>query len=392
MTSRRFHKLFSLGAIATLLAGCSSTFEAKVPKEVLDEHPISHPVRALTGFSEGLVCIGRMLKDNKVQTIYVTTADIPDYSESNGSAGFGAKEMLVSALSRMSEENGIVRFVAYDRRTPNIVALHNSHPKKKNLRVPDFFVRGAITQIDSTPFSHQKGNSLNLGEGFFGTDSQLGRAMTDFLGASVSNSNSLTMKSVTLDLNMGLVSNYQILPGVTSSNTMSVLKRGNSTEFTVSFSKVGGIYSDNENRAGALSGALRNLVEVGLIELVGKLYNLPYEQCLAHLDQTSVARTAIRDQYKEMTELERAEFIARELERQGLITVDENTIIKGKPSAQFQSDIAAFRVKNGLFPNVNIDYRLFEKAFIQSKQDVENITQGSGQGPLKRWLHVGQNQ
>ena len=384
--SRRFQKFFSLGAIATVLAGCSSTFEAEVPKEVLDKNPLSHPVRALTGFSDGLVCMGRMLRDKKVQTIYVTTADIPDYSEANGSAGFGAKEMLVSALSRMSEENGIVRFVAYDRRTPNIVALHNSHPKKKNLRVPDFFVRGAITQIDSTPFSHQKGNSLNLGEGFFGNDFE------EFLGASISNSNSVTMKSVTLDLNMGLVSNYQILPGVTSSNTMSVLKRGNSTEFTVSFSKVGGIYSDNENRAGALSGALRALVEVGLIELVGKLYNVPYEQCLAHLDQTSIARTAIQDQYKEMTEEERATFLAYEMERQELIKVDENTIINGKPSAQFQSDIAAFRVKNGLFPNVNIDYRVFEKAFIQSKQDVKNIKQGSGQGPLKRWLHVGQNQ
>ncbi|MDV7338440.1 hypothetical protein RYZ26_02445 [Terasakiella sp. A23] len=382
---RRFQNFAVIGLVSSILAGCS-TFEAKVPREVLEENPVSAPVRALTGFSDGLVCMGRMLKDKKVQTIYLTLADIPDYSEANGSAGFGAKEMLVSALSRMSEENGIVRFVAYDRRTPNIVALHNSHPKKKNLRVPDFFVRGAVTQINSSPFSHQKGNSLNLGE------EALGDELDSFLGASLSNSNSISLKSVTLDLNLGLVSNYQILPGVTSSNTMSVMKTGDSTEFTVSFSKVGGIYSDNENRAGALSSALRSLVEVGLIELMGKLYNVPFEQCLAHLDQSSVARTAIRDQYKEMSDEERVKFIAYEMDRQGLIKMDENTIINGKASAEFQTQIAAFRVKNGLFPNTSVDYRLFEKAFIQSKQDVKDIQQGTGAGPLKRWLHVGKEQ
>lgn len=382
---RRFQKFCAFGLLSSMLASCS-TFQASVPDDVLEENPIAHPVRALTGFSDGLVCMGRMLRDKKVQTIYVTTSDIPDYSEANGSAGFGAKEMLVSALSRMSEENGIVRFVAYDRRTPNIVALHNSHPKKKNLRVPDFFVRGAVTQINSSPFSHQKGNSLNLGE------EALGESLSSFLGASLSNSNSVSIKSVTLDLNMGLVSNYQILPGVTSSNTMSVLKTGDSTEFTVSFSKVGGIYSDNENRAGALSSALRALVEVGLIELMGKLYNVPYEQCLAHLDQNSIARQAIRDQYEAMSDHERVEFIAFEMDRQGLISKDENTIINGKASAEFQTQIAAYRVKNGLFPNTLIDYRVFEKAFIQSRQNVKDIQQGQGSGPLKRWLHVGQEQ
>jgi len=382
---QRFKKLLSLGVISTVLVGCS-TIRASIPSDVLEENPISSPVRALTGFSDGLTCMGRMLKNKKVQTIYLTTSDIPDYSEANGAAGFGAKEMLVSALSRMSEENGIVRFVAYDRRTPNIVALHNSHPKKKNLRVPDFFVRGAVTQINTGPFSHQKGNSLNLGEG------SLGEKLDSFLGASISNSNSITMKSVTLDLNLGLISNYQILPGVTSSNTMSVLKVGNSTEFTVSFSKVGGIYSDNENRAGALSSALRSLVEVGLIELMGKLYNVPYEQCLVTLDSDSVIRTAIREQYAEMSEEERAEFIAFEMDRQNFIKKDENTIINGNPSADFQMSLAAYRVKNGLFPNTKIDYRLFEKAYLQSKQDVNKLQQGQGIGPLKRWLHVGQNQ
>lgn len=367
---------------AGMLVGCSS-IEVEIPKEVLETNSLSHPVRALTNFSDGLTCAGRLLKDNKVENIYVMAADIPDYSESNGAAGFGAKEMVISALSRLSEENGIVRFVAYDRRTPNIVALHNSHPKKNNLRIPDFYIRGAVTQIDSSPFSSQQGTSLSVGDGVF----------SDLLGAGASNSNSVTLKSVTLDLNMGLVSNYQLLPGVTSSNTLSVLKRGNSTELTVSFSKVGGIYSMNENKAGALSNALRALVEVGIIELMGKLYNVKYENCLVNLDADSVLRGEIQTAYDFMTEQEQLDLISAEMVRQGIL--DEGIISRIGDSIEMtvglQQAIAAYRVRNGLFPSSVIDYRLFERAFIQSKQSIESLQSGSGVGPLDRWLHADKN-
>lgn len=382
---KQIKNVSGLTVVGALLASCS-IYEAEVPEEVLEEHPVAHPVRALTGFSDGLVCLGRMLQERKVQTIYITSDDIPDYSENNGSAGYGAKEMMVSALSRLSEENGLVRYVAYDRRTPNIVALHNSHPKKQNLRIPDFFIRGAITQIQTSPYSKQLGHSLNLGEG------ALGNQAKNFLGAGISNSNSVSVSSVTLDMNMGLMSNYQILPGVNSSNTMSVTKKGDSSEITVSFTKVGGIYSDNENRAGALSNAMRSLIEVGMVELIGKLYNVPYEDCLASLDKNSIFATKIREKYDSLSKSERYQFVGNEMYRQGLIKADDPILEDGEPTEEFQLKIASYRVKNGLYPNTSVDYRLFEKAYLQSKQAPKTLKGGEGVGPLKRWLHVGVGQ
>lgn len=355
-----------------------------VPDDVLEVNSVAHPVRALSGFSDGLICMGRLLEAHKVEPIYLMADDIPDRSENIGSAGQGAKEMVISALSNLSEENGLVRYVAYDRLTPNVVALHNSHPKKNNLRIPDFFIRGAITQIDTSPFSKQNGGSVNIGQGILNEGK-----LNSFLGASGSDSNSITMSSVTLDMNMGLISNYQMLPGVTSSNSLSVMKRGSSTELTVSFSKLGGIYSLNENRAGALSTALRSLVEVGMIELLGKLYNVPYENCLAHLDGDSVARQKIRQEYDDMSIEERQAFVAKELERQGFLPKTDSHLVDGAPSADLQSAIATYRVRNGLFPNTQVDYRLFEKIYIQSKYGVNALVPGEGAGPLKRWLHVG---
>ena len=87
----------------------------------------------------------------RVEPVYVTSAPLPDYTENRGAAGYGARDMLISALSEMTKESGAIRFVAFDRSTPDIVALQNSHPQKKELRIPDFFIRGAVTQINTSP-------------------------------------------------------------------------------------------------------------------------------------------------------------------------------------------------------------------------------------------------
>lgn len=359
------------------LSGCAAV-KASVPNDVLETNPVDHPVRALTDFSEGLTCMGRVLSAEKVEPVYVALTEIPDRSESSGSAGYGAKEMIISAMSRLSQENGLVRMVAYDRTTPTVVALHNSHPNKKNLRVPDFFIRGAITQIDSSPYSKQNGSSASLGTGI----------MQRLLGVGVSNSNSVTMKSVTLDLNVGLISTYQILPGVSSSNTLAVVKEGNSTELTISFDKIGGIYSVNENKADALSGALRSLVEVGIIELFGKLYNSDYSTCLAQLDRTNPLRMAAREKYDGLSEAGRLEYVLSHMRAKGYVRNKGAAIVDGAANIALRDSIAAYRVRNDLFPSAAVDFRMFEKMYLQSQPGAEAAMPGEGVGPIKRWLHA----
>ena len=62
----------------------------------------------------------------------------------------------------------------------------------------------------------------------------------DISGAGATNSSSISLATVSLDLAMGLVSNYQLLPGVFSANTFSVGKTGLSDNLSISLSKVGG--------------------------------------------------------------------------------------------------------------------------------------------------------
>jgi predicted small secreted protein len=339
---------------ATFVLSACSTFKAGVPEDIAERYSSKHPNRSLTSFTPGLVCMDRMFKENNVSPILVTSSGLPDYSEARGSAGYGTKEMLISAISTMSRESGALRYVAYDRTTPNIIALQSAHPKKQAFIPPDFFIRGAITQIDTSPFSQQKGFSLSFAD--------LGG---DFENGGLANSNSVSLSTVGLDLNVGMISNFQMLPGITSANSFSVVKRGVSGELSLSFEKVGGIYSLNQQQADALSNALRGLIEVGSIELFGKLYDLPYWECLAELGSNAPVVKAAQNQYSSKERSQRVSDVATALEQIGYLAAKDNQQLDddGLLSTPLRNAVSKYRAKNDLYGSGVIDYSLYESLY-----------------------------
>ena len=144
-----------------LVSGCS--YRKVAPNDKVNERlSQTYPSRNLTGFTQGLRCMDSMFESRAVEPVYVTSAPIPDYTENRGAAGYGARDMMISALSEMTKDSAAIRFVAFDRSTPDVVALQNSHPQKKDLRVPDFFIRGAVTQINTSPYYRQRGASMSI--------------------------------------------------------------------------------------------------------------------------------------------------------------------------------------------------------------------------------------
>ncbi|MEO0369018.1 MAG: hypothetical protein AAF197_09575, partial [Pseudomonadota bacterium] len=301
----------------------------------------------------------------------------PDFSEARGSAGYGAKEMIITAVSDMSRTSGAVRYVAYDRSTPNIIALQSAHQNKDAFKAPDFFIRGAVTQIEGSPYSKQKGFSLNVGN-----------VSGELESGGISNSNSISLSAISLDLNMGMVSNFQLLPGVSASNTLSVMKKGDSSELILGFEKVGAIYSLNENSNQALSTALRGLIEVGLIELFGKLYDVPYWECLAKLGSNDPDYLEARKRFTEHSVHQTAEFVATELKRQSIMPDSVLALINsdGSLTAELREAVAHYRTKRNLFGSPVIDLPTFEALYRDSQRSVDDIQamdKVSGQG----WIH-----
>lgn len=347
--------LFAGITITMLTEGCSYR-KVEPSSEVKEQMSQTYPTRNLTGFTQGLRCMDSMFMARRVEPVYVTSAPLPDYTENRGAAGYGARDMLISALSEMTRESGAIRFVAFDRSTPDIVALQNSHPQKKELRIPDFFIRGAVTQINTSPYSKQRGASLSVGE-----------ISDDISGAGATNSSSVSLATVSLDLAMGLVSNYQLLPGVFSANTFSVGKTGLSDNLSISLSKVGAVYRASENQSKALSEGLRALVEVGSIELFGKLYGVPYWECLAVIGEERPEIYQAHRLYREWDSQRVERYVFEYLRDRGYLREGAQPYVDGLEDAltlEFRAGILQVRSELNLFGNPGVDQALFTELWI----------------------------
>ena len=354
-------------------SGCSYR-EVAPNKEVNERLSQTYPTRNLTGFTQGLRCMDSMFESRQVEPVYVTSAPIPDYTENRGAAGYGARDMLISALSEMTKQSAAIRFVAFDRSTPDVVALQNSHPQKADLRVPDFFIRGAVTQINTSPYSKQRGTSLSIGE-----------VSEDISGGGATTSGSVSLATVSIDLAMGLISNYQLLPGVFSANTFTVGKTGVSDELSISLSKVGGVYRASENESKALSEGLRALIEVGAIELFGKLYGVPYWECLAVIGEERPEVYAAHTRYDQWDRQKIDQYVFNYLQKQGYAKRSAQAYEPGLPDSltlEFRAAILQVRSELNLFGNPGVDKSLFTEIWIMDNIEEADPSTRGGAVPL----------
>jgi len=265
--------LATAGLLAILaLSGCQ-TVTTSTTGAMNQASPAAKPAELKTGFSDALDCMDNLFVEHGVRNILVTAQDIPDQTQS---VAAGTKDMLISAVSSMSERSNAVRFVAFGSDIADIMDLHGSHGKSSSFVTPDFFMRGSISQLDEAVSKASTGASVST--------------PVFNLGAAGDQITSM----ISVDLNVGCVKNLQIVPGLTSSNSIAVINRAGTAE-------AGGILNaqslspisinvnlgvdHNEGKA----QAVRTLIQLAVIELMGRLSGVPYRSCLLPGDKSDLA-------------------------------------------------------------------------------------------------------
>lgn len=320
-------------AIALGAAACAFTPPEKAPEIAAPKTP---PVRNVTSFSESLRCMDDLFAQYGVRDIVVTSQGIPD---ATGEISAGTKEMMISAISRMSTKSKAFRFVDYDQTQFDINALQQLVGFTDNFLIPNYYLRGAITQFDENIIAE------NVGAG----------ASLPFVDAGISADQVASL--VTVDLNVGDLLTRQILPGTTSSNTIVVRRSGESYDAggTIEKIELGLNFNLSFNRNEGMHQAVRNLVELSLIETLGKLTQVPYWRCL-QIEQTNPAVMAqARDWFEAMSEEERVKFVQRALAGAGYYSGP----IDGRMNAELRDAIGAYQDANGLQANGRIDFDLY---------------------------------
>ena len=120
----------------------------------------------------------------------------------------------------------------------------------------------------------------------------------------------------------------------------------------MSFERIGAVLRSSESESKALSDGLRALVELGLIELTGKLYEIPYWECLAASMNADGKREAAAAAYDRLSVDERDQFIRSYLINEGYLSVGGNALqyISGLMQLRFELDMVGVpRLDKGLY-------------------------------------------
>lgn len=316
-------------ALLTLLAACQPR-----PETAYDvAQPRTAAVRNIGNFNEALRCMDDMFLTQGKKDIYITTAGIPD---ATGLISTGTKEMFITAVSRMSAKSDAFRFVDYDPTQLDVQVLSELVGLHDDFVAPNYYVRGAVTQLDSNVLQSQSSAGVSI----------------PYLDLAV-NANQI-VSVVSLDLNVGKLTTRQILPGISSSNSIAVVQSGKGADAGGLIGKAGVSLSVSLDKSEGFHQAVRNLIELSTIEVLGKLTRVPYWQCLRIESTNPNFRAEARGWFDTMGERERTGFVSAALVRTGYLQG-----ASGAQTPEWSDAVARYQADNDLVPNGRVDFDLY---------------------------------
>jgi hypothetical protein len=321
-------------ALLTLVTACQPP-----PETAYDvAHPRTAPVRNIGNFNEALRCMDDMFLAQGKKDIFITTAGIPD---ATGLIAAGTKEMFITAVSRMSAKSNAFRFVDYDPTQLDVQVLSELVGLHDDFVAPNYYVRGAITQLDSNVLQSQASAGVSI----------------PFLDLAA-NANQV-VSVVSLDLNVGKLITRQILPGMSASNSIAVVQSGKGADAGGLIGKAGVSLSVSFDKSEGFHQAVRNLIELSTIEILGKLTRVPYWQCLRIESTNPNFRAEARGWFDTMGERERNDFVTAALIRTGYLPSGFAGGGSGGQTAEWSEAMARYQADSDLVPNGRVDFDLY---------------------------------
>ncbi|EKV25957.1 hypothetical protein C882_3372 [Caenispirillum salinarum AK4] len=325
-SSVRAARLAGAAAIALLAGGCMTPPE----QASIIRQPSTAPTRTISSFTESLRCMDELLWTHGKRDIYITSNGIPD---ATGRLLGGTKDMLITAVSRMSDRSGAFDFVDFEPGMDSVNALHSLIGIRPEFRAPSYYVRGAVTQLDENVIADAASAGLSL----------------PALDLGVSQDQLVSV--ISIDLSIGELVTRRILPGTSTSNSIAVVSYGQGANAGGEIRKAGLSFSLSFNRSEGMHQALRTLIELSAIEVLGKLTQVPYWQCLG-IDSTNPAYMGqARSWYDGMSPSDRVIFAQRVLSGAGYAVPVGGTLDQATRDA-----LGRFQASNDLIPSGTVDF------------------------------------
>ena len=250
------------------ILSCASVEPGKVNVEL----PKTRPHIKISSYTKALRQLGLMTEIFDTPVVRVMMNPIGD--ETGASAATGAEiprditEMVKSALNSIG---GRVIYVPYDPAfiQNNIVTDYSQFENKV---IPDVVITGGITEFDRGLETRGKNTDI-------GAEARValpGDLPKGYVGFDYGSGSKMGLARITLDFNMLNFQNMVGIPLMNTSNTMEVTKAISQKElgitlFGASFGRKGSI-----KKVQGRHNAVRLIVELSVIQMIGKYLKLPY--------------------------------------------------------------------------------------------------------------------
>jgi hypothetical protein len=337
-------------AIAGVLAGCS-TAQMEVQQKTVEQTqpmkqgPEAAPFRSITGFAPALRCMDNLMIDYGIRDVSMLVEDIADQTKK---VNAGTRDILISAVSDMTRRSRAVRVVAFGHDSANVISFLASAQRQSAYDVvPQFDIKGSVSQFDENVIR----NTKDAGIGF-----------QPFINLGISRDAATSILG--LDLSVMGTDDMSILAGVTSRNSVVIMKSGRGTDADAAYHKFGLSYSMSLDKSEGQTQALRGLVELAVVELVGKLTKTPYWSCLgADTSANEEIRLEMSDWFYSMasSRVELIGYFQNQMRRRGFYQGP----IDGEFNPAIDEAISNYRAAIGMSKEALLDEPFFE-AYLKS--------------------------
>ncbi len=346
--------MLRLLSISSLLLGCLFLSACSTPADArrdekfqsyaaMTDRPSVRPVRAMSSFSDSLQCLDQLMREAQVPTTLITSKQIPDFSTR---APVATKDMIVTALLKMSRVSNVFRYVDYEvdlvrqdtvQNLTNILLNNN----QVQLQRPALYISGAISYVDQNVLN----NRANIG-------TSASRLETGYS----KNRNATVMA---LELHLGDFRTRTLIPGMDSANEVIIGNGGEGLDLAGRIGEYGWQFNVGKDYAQGSGAAVRTLVELAVIELAGKWARVPYWQCLTMEQTHPNFQRQLRDWYDEGPEGVHQALVKQSLISKGYLAKTMNA--NENPTAAMRRAIAHFQADNGMVVTGVVDFVTYER-------------------------------
>lgn len=315
---------------AFMTSSCSviDWFGGKInDEEVADlEKDMGTPNQRATVYDESLKKFGLMLEAYNISSTKVQTKVISN-DTAEKTLPDDVSKIMATSLNKMGRN---IVFIPYD---PNYVINESTTGGNINRSLPDIVVAGGITEFEKDLI--EKGRDLK-------TEGQVqkgdwGSKYNYDAGAGYKAGSNLSR--MTLDLNLLDYKTQAAISGIQVSNTINIRKtnlgwsigayfQGCGLSFDYSLKKQQGIYS-----------ALRMLVELSVLEVLGKYFEIPYWRCIEGAQPDQAMCTRMLEEFNDLQENNQGAYLKEYLFLHGYDNFDRSNGFFNETEAQALSEV-----------------------------------------------------